>query len=270
MTKTAIVARPETVGELRRILEAGPVLAELQKAMPPGLSPKRLVRQCMSLVQRTPRLLQCTSISMLSGLMQAAELGLELTGPLGHAYLIPRKIKATGEMTATFQLGYKGLIALAYRSPALGSLTARHVREADEFEVALGTENRLHHRIARGERGPIVSYYACAFFLRGGHDFEVWSRADAEAHRDRYAASRGDDSAWKTAFDAMGLKSVIAALCRRLSLCPEAQAAVGAEEEAAAAADRGETPSRTQEVLAQLEASFGTAEEAPPGDSAGA
>lgn len=53
-------------------------------------------------------------MSFLAALMNAAQLGLEPNTPLGQAYLIPYKNKSVLE--CQFQIGYKGLIDLAYRN----------------------------------------------------------------------------------------------------------------------------------------------------------
>jgi recombination protein RecT len=259
------MAPPADLAALRREVEGGPFLAQLQRAMPPGLTPQRLVRQTVSLIRQKPELLTCTQVSILSGIMQAAELGLELTGPLGHAYLIPRRVR--GHMQACFQIGYKGLIALAYRSPALDSVTMRLIRANDHSDWAYGTEHYFQHRPARGDRGPVTHYSAVAHFKGRGHDFEVWSVAEAQAHRQRYSPPSGRPSGWDTHFDAMALKSVLSALCRRMSLCPQAQAAATVEHYLEAGIDVRESEegrTRASEVIDQLDATFG-----PPEGEAG-
>jgi recombination protein RecT len=221
------LATKEQVAQLRQYLEAPTVLAELQKAMPNNLDPKRLVRQVMTLAQTNPDLLLCTQLSVLTGCIKAAELGLELTGPLGHAYLVPRKNKQTGAREATFQTGWKGLVLLAFRSGNVASMPVRTVHENDEFEVEYGTDQRIVHRPAKKDRGAAAGYYAVVNYKSGGKDFEYLTKEEVIAHKAKYG---GDGPAWRTSFDAMAMKTALRMLCRRVSLCPQAQAQATEEE----------------------------------------
>lgn len=267
MSNTALVPA-ENVNALRSYLEADTVMRELAKALPRGLEPKRLVRQAMTLVQKDPKLSKCTQVSILVGIVAAAELGLELTGPLGHAFLVPRWSGKKKVNEATFQVGWKGLVKLAYQSPDLASLTARVVYENDRFSFSLGTDQRIDHKTADGLRGEATHYYAIAFFPSGGKDFEVWSKAEVVAHRMKYSPPKGENdySAWATAFDAMAKKTVLRALCSRLSLCPAAQIAARHDEYGEAGVDEerdaaGGKPGRKQELMDRLEANWGAGED---------
>lgn len=263
MSKALVPA--ERVPQLRGYLESKAVIAELAKALPRGLTPQRIVRQTMTLVQKDHKLLGCTDQSILVGLMAAAELGLEMTGPLGHCYLVPRWNKRKKATEAVFQVGWKGLVKLAYQSPALGSLTARSAHANDEFDYSFGTDHSIHHRAARGDRGEATHYYAVAFFASGEKDFEVWTREEVLAHRAKYSpppADGQDFSAWATAFDAMAVKTVLRKLCSRLSLCPQAQNAAALDEYLEAGIDpdrRGPAGAgtRSQELLAHMDAQAG-------------
>jgi recombination protein RecT len=57
--------------------------------LPRHLSADRLVSVTIACISRTPDLLACTRDSVLNSLMQAAQLGVEPTGVLGSAYLVP-------------------------------------------------------------------------------------------------------------------------------------------------------------------------------------
>lgn len=70
--------------------------------------------------------------------MQAAQLGVEPNTPLGQAYLIP--YRNHGQLECQFQLGYKGLIDLAYRSGEITSISAHEVCENDDFEYELSLD----------------------------------------------------------------------------------------------------------------------------------
>ena len=69
-----------------------------------------------NLVYRTPKLQECTRDSIFSSILQASELGLDLSPPMGEGYLIPRWNGRAKVLECQFQPGYRGLVALARRS----------------------------------------------------------------------------------------------------------------------------------------------------------
>ena len=87
---------------------------EIKKALPEVITVERFTRMALSALNTTPKLNECTPMSFLSALMNAAQLGLEPNTPLGQAYLIPYRNK--GKLECQFQIGYKGLIQLAMRT----------------------------------------------------------------------------------------------------------------------------------------------------------
>lgn len=97
------------------------------KALPSVITPERFTRMVLTALSSTPKLQTCTPQSFLGAMMQAAQLGVEPNTPLGQAYLIPY-----GNV-CQFQLGYKGLMDLAYRSGEVSSIQAHEVHENDTF-----------------------------------------------------------------------------------------------------------------------------------------
>lgn len=181
---------------------------EIAKALPSVMTPERFTRIVTSAISTTPQLAQTTPQSFLGAMMTAAQLGLEPNTPLGQAYLLP--YKNHGRLECQFQLGYKGLIDLAYRSGQVTIIQAHEVRENDEFEYSFGLEPSLRHVPARSDRGEVICYYAMFRTKDGGFGFEVMSREDVEAHAKRYSKSYGGSySPWTTNFDEMAKKTVL-------------------------------------------------------------
>lgn len=181
---------------------------EIAKALPSVMTPERFTRIVTSAISTTPQLAQTTPQSFLGAMMTAAQLGLEPNTPLGQAYLLP--YKNHGKLECQFQLGYKGLIDLAYRSGQVTIIQAHEVRENDEFSYSFGLEPTLHHVPARGDRGNVICYYAMFRTKDGGFGFEVMSREDVEAHARQYSKSYGNGySPWSTNFDEMAKKTVL-------------------------------------------------------------
>lgn len=181
---------------------------EIKKALPSVLTPERFTRMMLSAVSNTPKLPECTPKSFLAAMMSAAQLGLEPNTPLGQAYLIPFKNK--GVLEVQFQIGYKGLIDLAYRSGEVDIIQAQAVHENDEWECEFGIEPKLRHVPADTNRGEVVRYYAIFKTKSGGYGYHVMSVDDIKAHAAKYSQSFNSSfSPWKSNFDAMAKKTVL-------------------------------------------------------------
>ena len=162
---------------------------EIQKALPAAITPERFTRMTLSALNTTPKLAECTQMSFLSAMMSAAQLGLEPNTPLGQAYLIPYRNK--GKLECQFQIGYKGLLDLAYRNPDIQTVQAQCVYEADEFEYELGLEPKLKHKPALVNRGNLIAVYAFWKSKNGGYGFEVMSKDDVNEHAKKYSKAYG-------------------------------------------------------------------------------
>ena len=183
----------------------------------------------LTAMSSTPQLQQCTPKSFLGAMMQAAQLGVEPNTPLGQAYLIPYKNKGTLE--CSFQLGYKGLIDLAYRSGEVKDIQAHEVHENDVFEYELGLEPKLKHVPAISNRGPVIMYYAVFHTKDGGYGFEVMSAEDIREHAKKYSKAYSSGySPWTTNFDEMAKKTVLKKCLKYAPLKTEFVRAMSADE----------------------------------------
>lgn len=151
----------------------------------------------------------CDSLSIISGAMVAASLDLPINKNLGFAWLVPFREK--GVKKAQFQMGYKGYIQLAlrtgqYRRMNAGSVNAQCVEGWD----AVG-ERRLDFKQYDPAK-PIAGYFFAFEMVNGFVKIAYWSKADVEAHARQYSQSYrgGYDSPWKTHFDEMATKTIIA------------------------------------------------------------
>lgn len=181
---------------------------EIKKALPEVITPERFTRMALSALNTTPKLQECTQMSFLAALMNAAQLGLEPNTPLGQAYLIPYNNKGTLE--CQFQIGYRGLIDLGYRNPQMQIISAQAVYDNDEFEYALGLNPRLEHRPALEQRGEIRLFYGLFKLNNGGFGFEVMSREAMDTYAKTYSKAYDSSfSPWKTNYEAMAKKTVI-------------------------------------------------------------
>lgn len=179
---------------------------EIKKALPAVITPERFTRMVLSALSMNQRLAECTPQSFLGAMMTAAQLGVEPNTPLGQAYLIP--FRNHGTMECQFQLGYKGLIDLAYRSGEVSIIQAHTVYENDEFEYELGLDPKLKHIPAPANRGAATHYYAMFRTKDGGCGFAVMSREEVEQHARKYSKAYSSGP-WQTNFDEMAKKTVL-------------------------------------------------------------
>ena len=190
------------------------------------------------------RLLKCDVASLIGAIGQCAQMGLEPNTVLGHAYLVPFKVKrkdANGNErwvdSVQVIIGYKGLIDLARRSGQIVSIAAHEVCTNDEFELVYGLDERLTHKPALDDRGDIVGFYAVAKLVGGGHAFEFMSLRQVEAIM-LGTQSKGKYGPWKDHFIEMGRKSVVRRLAKYLPLSIEFQTAAALDGLAEAGKDQ--------------------------------
>ena len=230
--KTGIVAKTNgngvaKAGGLKGLLMS--MQGQIAKALPTVLTPERYTRMVMTALSTNPQLQQCTPESFLGAVMQAAQLGVEPNTPLGQAYLIPYRNK--GRLECQFQLGYKGMLDLAYRSGEVSVIDAQAVHENDLFEFEYGLEPRLKFKPSLTNRGPVVAYYAMFRTKDGGFNFAVMSREDVEQFAKQYSKAAGSGySPWATNFDAMAKKTVLKQVLKYAPLKSDFMRSVAADE----------------------------------------
>lgn len=202
---------------------------EVRRALPSVLTPERFTRMALSAINNTPDLGLCTPMSFISALMTAAQLGLEPNTPLGQAYLIPYKNK--GVLECQFQIGYKGVLDLAYRTGQMQMIQAHAVRAYDDFEYQYGLEPKLIHRPDTDDRGEITFVYAVFRLCNGGYGFEVSSKTDMDAFAEKYSRAAGSRfSPWNTNWEEMAKKTVIKRMLKYAPVSVEFQRALSADE----------------------------------------
>lgn len=210
----------DRIDTIRDLLQAR--VPAMSQVLPKHLTAERLMRLATFDIAKTPSLLECDPKSLVSCVLQAAQLGLE-PGIIGHAYLVPFKGQAT------LIIGYKGLIDLVRRSGQLSTIQAQVVYRGDAFDYDLGLDPKLTHKRAESYDGrPEVTHaYAVARLKDGSVQFEVMTRSDIEAIRSR--ARSGSSGPWTTDYAEMAKKTVLRRLCKMLPVSVEVARAVEAE-----------------------------------------
>lgn len=196
---------------------------QIAKALPSVLTPERFSRMVLTAITKTPKLAECKPESFIGSMLTAAQLGLEPNTPLGQAYLIPYGRECQ------FQIGYKGMIDLAYRSGEFQCIMSEIVYENDEFAFEYGLNANLAHKPCMGERGEMRWVYAIYKLKDGGYSFVVRSIDDIIKHGKKYSKTYGNGP-WQTAFEEMAKKTVIKQLLKYAPLKSEFARGISADE----------------------------------------
>lgn len=228
--QTAIMRMDPRAATIRDILVRSK--EGLQQALPKHMTAERMIRVAMTVIQKTPKLMECDQRSLIGAIVEASQLGLEPDGVLGHAYLVPYTLnKGKPNEITICQLipGYKGLIDLSRRSGTVKTIEARIVYEKDEFDFSYGLNPKCEHRPSRlPDPGKPIYIYAIGHLLNGGVQYEVMTVREVEAIRSRSRASK--NGPWVTDWEAMAKKTVLRRLCKLLPVSVETQKAIAIDE----------------------------------------
>lgn len=205
----AVVQATQEKDAFRKLLEEKlPQLAEASLAKYP---PEFIVSTVMTLLRHTPKLRECRPQTVLSGVLNSLQLGLNLNPVLGEAWLIPRKNH--GVLEANFQPGYRGVLKYMLRNPIVADIFASAVRDKDEFSMSHGRVEDLIHKVdprkSEKQRGDIVGFYVHCHFRSGGYVFVYWNKVDMDAFAVEFRSDDRSDSTWNEFYEDMALKTML-------------------------------------------------------------
>ena len=198
---------------------------ELAKALPKHVSPDRISRIALTALRSNPELLKCSPGSFLGSVLSAAQLGLEVNTPLGHAYLVPYK------GNCQLIVGYRGMMDLARRSGEVSNIYAHEVRKGDHFHVRLGLDQHIDHVPSDDpdrEKQPITHVYAVAKMRDREPVFVVLTTSQVERYRARSSAR--NSPAWANDWEAMAKKTAVRRLATWLPQSAELARAAALDE----------------------------------------
>lgn len=211
------------------------------------LTPDRFLRMAINAVKKTPLLLQCDPQTLLGSFMSSAALGLEPNTVQQQAWLLPykRRARINGEWVdvydCQFQIGARGFVTLAHRSPHIDSLKAEAIHENDLFEHMIGSESFLKYSKTLRDRGELIGSF-CYVRMESRDEMatvlpldEIWKiRSKSETYKALLAAVDSADSQkerakaeqklaetpWVLWVDDMATKSAIKKSSKQLPLVP--------------------------------------------------
>jgi recombination protein RecT len=223
--------QPDTAVAVR---EEHPIIAkidakmpEIASMLPEGMNPDRFRRVVVQALVRNPDLWSCTPVSVVSAIVESAQIGLEPTGVLGRAWMLPY----AGE--AKLIVGFRGYAELAWRADRILVKTGA-VRAGDEFVYQRGTDAFLRHVPVsddperEADDNNITDFWALYQLPDGRTEFEVMSRKAVERIRDK---AKYKNPVWGQHFGEMGRKTVLRRLLKVAPLSPEVQRVLARDEE---------------------------------------
>lgn len=233
-SEAAVTVRPEQVALQALDAELERRRSVVEQSAASLIDPQRLKAVVLSVFTRRPELWECDPISVARAVVESASYGLEPTGAIGGAWLVPYRNKKTGHREAQLIIDYRGYVQLARRSGEVSKVWARVVREKDEFYVEAGTDDTLHHRpyLGQDDPGNITHVYAVIAYRDGGQQFDWDTKAWVESIRKR--SKSPDAGPWVTDWNEMAKKSILRRLLKTGPLTIEARRAIEMEEQAEA------------------------------------
>lgn len=163
--------KPDPIGKL--IDQLAP---EIEKALTSSITKDRFVRALMTLLRADEKFLEMMGhpagrLSLMGAIMHVGQLGLDPEPSMQQVYILAYRIK--GVLYASVQIGYQGYVELALRSGHYTKVSAHVIHENDDYEIALGTDERIKHIPTLGPRGKRLAAYAVAFPKDGAPAFEL-------------------------------------------------------------------------------------------------
>lgn len=211
-----ILLSEKKTGSIKSLLNSDKMKEQFKNALPSICTPERFLRVAITAITKNPKLAECTETSLMSCLLDCAQLGIEPDGRRAH--LIPFYSNKKKQMECQLIIDFKGLVELVRRSGEVSNIIADVVKDNDEFEVSKKKVTK-HTYSFKKPRGNPYAYWACAVMKDGSEQYEVMTKEDVEAIRKR--SKSADNGPWVTDFDEMAKKTVFKRLTKWLTLSPE-------------------------------------------------
>jgi phage RecT family recombinase len=165
---------------------------------------RKFMSSVMTDVQRNPKLLKSTPVSLFNAYLTMASCGFMPSAVSGEAYVLPydnsknvdgKWIKVT---EAQFQIGYQGLVTLFYRA-GVTRINGVIVHEKDVAEMVNGVMmHKVPLTLSKEERGAPIGAYVTVTF-RGQDNTLYMNGKDIIAHATKFSKTYkpDDEKIWK-------------------------------------------------------------------------
>ena len=178
---------------------------------------RRFAKMTYTAICQNPTLQTCSVTSILRAASISASLDLDID-TRGLAYLVPYKNNKNNTIEAQFQIGYLGLMELAYRSGKVKAISAHCVYESEKDKVEItrtdGQYTVKHPFSYIPPTGKIIAVYASAE-IEGLGPQTIVLRTD-EVEKFRKSSKAPNSPAWANFPEAMYKKTAIRQLAKFL------------------------------------------------------
>lgn len=169
---------PSCYEQVKSWLNTAAMQDVLTRSLPKGLPVGSWSEAALVYVRTSSEVQKCEPMSVTGSIITVASFGLRLDGIMGHAWLRAMPVKdKNGDIIrydAQVQLGYKGLVDLAYRNPDVQDIEPVFVHAHDEFDFNKGTNPHLKHTWSVDkDRGALHAVYAGLRFKNGYFAFQI-------------------------------------------------------------------------------------------------
>ncbi len=192
---------------------------DLQGKMTAAGMPKEAVIRELSFAKQifdaSPYIQECDPNSILSAIVNVANIGLTLNPAAKESYIVPRYNSKSRTKEAHLMPSYIGLIKLIIQEGSVNSIQAQLVYANDEFKYQpTDSENPvIHSANPFGDRGELMGVYALAVLRDGTKQAEVMHIADVKAIRENSESYKNErtrqHSPWVKHFEEMTRKTIV-------------------------------------------------------------
>ena len=147
-------------------------------------------------VKSHQKLLNCNLDSIKHAIYECARLGLKPNDE--DVYLLP--LKGNCEVL----VGYHGYVKMFFRNPKVKNIYSFCVREDDEFDMSLGTDIYIKHKVSTSSKiSPIKMSYAVLKLDNGEYQVKYAHLEEIEVSKQMSKTSHLPDSPWNKFYEQM-------------------------------------------------------------------
>ena len=213
-----VPARQLTPEDKIAVFEAGLVehKDKIVRNLPQTVKPEKFIGAASIAVRKNPTLLELDQSSLWNAISECARDG--LVPDHREAVLLPYWDDATKRKIVRYSPMVAGIQKRLFELGDIDQINARAVYKNDRYEMLLGTEERIIHMPALGDRGPIIGAYA--IFKKGGRLIHIEWMPTEDLDKVKNAAKT--KAVWNAWPEEMTRKSVIRRGAKYVPLSHEA------------------------------------------------
>lgn len=200
----------------------------IEKQLAGAMNTDSFIRTVTTVLRNDPKLQQADPVTVMGGVMLAAQLKLEVGAGLGEFYLTPRMEKS--KQICLPIIGYQGFIKLVLRSEMVTDVHTFLVREGDLFEYGANAERgKFFEWKPRDfeEDRAWIGVVAVARMKQGG---TTWVFLTKDAVFKRRPSYWNKGTPWQTHEEEMVQKTAVRALVKFLPKSTELGKAIESDE----------------------------------------